>query len=44
MVVVSAVIPLVEPPNIVKLKEVIRENNEFYFVFEYLVRLLFFVS
>ncbi len=31
-------------PNIVKLKEVIRENNEFYFVFAYLVKLLFFVS
>ena len=27
-------------PNIVKLKEVIRENNELYFVFEYMVRQL----
>ncbi len=31
-------------PNIVKLKEVIRENDELYFVFEYMVSLLFFVS
>ncbi|KAA3459267.1 serine/threonine-protein kinase MHK-like isoform X5 [Gossypium australe] len=28
-------------PNIVKLKEVVRENNELFFIFEYMVRMLF---
>lgn len=30
-------------PNIIKLKEVVRENNELFFIFEYMVRLLAFL-
>jgi len=28
-------------PNIIKLKEVVRENNELFFIFEYMVKELF---